>query len=81
MNLSNIVNVGMIADVELKTIASGACVHEHPRYKLTRKDYQSQTKNDEWENKKIAGFFCRSRFWIWHRSPVCFQDKSFPLES
>lgn len=45
-NLSNIVNVGMIADVELKTIASGACVHEHPRYKLTRKDYQSQTKND-----------------------------------
>lgn len=46
-NLSSIVIVGMIADVELKTISSGACVHEQPRYKLTREDYPSQTKNDE----------------------------------
>lgn len=47
MNLSNIVIVGMIADAELKTIASGAWVHEQPGYKLTGKDYPSQTKNDE----------------------------------
>lgn len=47
MNLGNIVRVGRIAQVELKTIASGAWTHEESRYKLTRKDYLCQTKSDE----------------------------------